>query len=354
MLPTGSIAVTAAVLMLAQGSQALREQDCPIFGVSNLVREWVYSPPETESGADQIIGRLQWAAFSDNGRAYVLDSMRSRVVVLDAHGKYLRGFGQRGQGPGDFSSPVSVRGIRGGGFAVMDGGLSRVSYFSSGGDLLRTVRLSPVVSRVRDFVILPDGGFALSGFVGGSGGIVHVYDARGQYLKGYGQPRNDLMEPTLRERYSGGLLAVLEDSAIAFAQRTPFRYEVFRSGETLTDRTDENIVPDYVADTAIRLEDNSGWKFLWRHPSLTTLIPIGGCVLVAVHVPPSQDAEVVDFETTLSFLDASNGQLLETVNLETFLWPLDIREDSAGTHLLVAEIDRVTANMSPAQYAIQR
>jgi hypothetical protein len=83
-------------------------------------------------------------AFSDishltadaQGRIYALDRKESHVKVFDAEGRYLRTIGRPGQGPGDLNEPIFVYFLRN---ELLVTQYERLSFFSSDGDLLRTV-----------------------------------------------------------------------------------------------------------------------------------------------------------------------------------------------------------------------
>jgi hypothetical protein len=47
-------------------------------------------------------------AVDDDGRIYVADARDARVKVFDKRGEYLRSLGQKGQGPGELTTPFSL------------------------------------------------------------------------------------------------------------------------------------------------------------------------------------------------------------------------------------------------------
>jgi len=65
-------------------------------------------PPEA------AFGIIRDVAVAADGRIYVAEIKQGKVLAFDSHGKFLFAFGKRGQGPGEFSSPVqiSVRNMR--------------------------------------------------------------------------------------------------------------------------------------------------------------------------------------------------------------------------------------------------
>lgn len=81
-------------------------------------------------------------AAGPNGDIYVLDTGEKAVKVYSASGLFIRRFGRRGGGPGEFQLPTSLRVdsvVR-----VSDLGQQRMSYFSLVGRHLQTLRTPEV------------------------------------------------------------------------------------------------------------------------------------------------------------------------------------------------------------------
>ncbi len=74
----------------------------------------------------------------NNGRYYVADPRRDEVVVFDENGYYLHIIGRSGEGPGEFTSPISLD-ISSGIITVFDNGLKRSSRFDPLGNLIETI-----------------------------------------------------------------------------------------------------------------------------------------------------------------------------------------------------------------------
>lgn len=344
------LAITLIAMAALPDAAFAQRGSCLRIREADLVEEWRYAPPESAPAA-QVVGRPEWVARAASGNVFVLDVAAPRVVRLDARGRFAGAFGRRGQGPGELLSPVSVRAAPGGEVAVLDDGQSRIVFFSEAGEHRRTIRLIPAFFNGRDFLVLADGRIAVSGTAAGSAHVVHLFAPDGAYRAGFGSLRTDLDEPVLRERYSDGALAELAGGALAFAQRTPFRLQVFRGGTRVLDRTDPRVVPDYARRAARR--EGAGWRFSWRHPRLTTLLPSGdGCYVVAVQVPPDDErATVGDFRTTLFVLDAA-GRVVAETRLDRFFWGTQLWRDARGVHLLGFGMDRDTEVLYPVQYRI--
>ncbi len=72
----------------------------------------------------------------DAGRIYVLDAGNHRVQVFASNGAFLRSFGHRGQGPGEFMLPVAMM-LVDDGILINDLRAGRLSLWSREGDHLR-------------------------------------------------------------------------------------------------------------------------------------------------------------------------------------------------------------------------
>jgi hypothetical protein len=86
---------------------------------------------------------FSWIAsidVADDGTVFVLDSKECHVRVFDASGRLITTFGRRGQGPGEFTSPVAV-GALGDSVWVNDAGNRRISFFTRTGKLISSVPL---------------------------------------------------------------------------------------------------------------------------------------------------------------------------------------------------------------------
>jgi DNA-binding beta-propeller fold protein YncE len=77
-----------------------------------------------------------YLAVDKDGQVYVADTMNFRIQVFDPEGRFVRKYGQNGDGPGSFSR---IKGITFDGFDnlyVVDGGHSNVQLFNRNFDLL--------------------------------------------------------------------------------------------------------------------------------------------------------------------------------------------------------------------------
>src|SRR5690606_31850317 len=72
------------------------------------------------------------AILLDGGGVALLDGRLGQVIEFDSSGRVQRVLGRRGEGPGEFSAPVTLSHQRNGSFGVYDQRTLRVTSFSPG------------------------------------------------------------------------------------------------------------------------------------------------------------------------------------------------------------------------------
>jgi DNA-binding beta-propeller fold protein YncE len=123
---------------------------------------------------------------NDGQRVYVTDTLRDRVYVLDAEGRVIRYFGQRGEGEGQFNLPTEVR-VKGDTVAVVDAMNFRVQLFNRDG------AFKGLIGKTGDPAggIYRPKGLAFDSeehiyLVESEWGLVQVYDQQGRLLYHFG------------------------------------------------------------------------------------------------------------------------------------------------------------------------
>src|SRR5690606_24332714 len=77
-----------------------------------------------------------------DGRIFVGDAQAREVRIFTPEGEFLGRLGRTGEGPGEFRHVDGIGAAPGGGIAVLDGVLSRVSVFDGDGAFRRMFRLA--------------------------------------------------------------------------------------------------------------------------------------------------------------------------------------------------------------------
>lgn len=94
----------------------------------------------TIEGADwEMFSGIRSVAFDRSDNLYILDGQNVRVLVFDAAGRFVRQFGTRGGGPGEFQAPMSMTVLPNDEIVVNDVGNRAYIVFNTGGEFLRSV-----------------------------------------------------------------------------------------------------------------------------------------------------------------------------------------------------------------------
>lgn len=80
-------------------------------------------------------------AIDREGRIFILDGEQNRIQIFDHDGKFIRSFGRKGQGPGEFQSPAGICIIDGSSICTIDN--SRLLIFGLEGNLKNSISLRP-------------------------------------------------------------------------------------------------------------------------------------------------------------------------------------------------------------------
>jgi len=110
-------------------------------GVFSLEEELIIG--EAEGREEYMFSQIRSIAVDNVGRIYVLDARESQVEVFDQNGTYIRSIGKRGQGPGEFTRPLSIS-ITGQNDLVVDDIPSRLALFSLEGEFKKNINTAKI------------------------------------------------------------------------------------------------------------------------------------------------------------------------------------------------------------------
>ena len=134
----------------------------------------------------EMFGSVHEVAFDANGNLYVFDALTSggalpdgrsfsmpsiedtRVLVFDASGSFVREFGSKGEGPGEFNLPRGFAVMRDGTTVVNDLGHRAYQLYDADGKFLRMVRAG---LDSRSMLVDPRGGGVFKGDFNGTTSI---------------------------------------------------------------------------------------------------------------------------------------------------------------------------------------
>lgn len=117
---------------------------------------------EVEGAPEYQFFRLWSMAIGPAGEIYATDAGNAELRVYDAEGGFLRKYGRRGSGPGEFEFPSGLW-LLGDTIAVYDGRLYRMTLLDADGEVLDTWRaggtqsgqLSPIAAVAGGWVVAP-------------------------------------------------------------------------------------------------------------------------------------------------------------------------------------------------------
>lgn len=110
-----------------------------------------------EGRPEEQFGRVVGVAPLVDGGVAVLDGQAAEVRLFDADGAYRTSFGSRGDGPGEFQSPIELALLPGDTLAVYDAVPRRITRFGSDGALGRITTLEGTRGRITAASFLSDG-----------------------------------------------------------------------------------------------------------------------------------------------------------------------------------------------------
>lgn len=248
-------------------------------------------------------GNVRKVAFDEAGHLYVFDSQTDRIVVVGSDGEYLRGFGRKGEGPGEFRNAAAVAVMRDGRVVVADTGHRAYQVFDANGVFERMVRMTAEgVLIVTDLLPNPGGGSVFTA-VGGrtlsfswsrdsgsgvapprdtrpierlllTGDVVERDTVAEGWLPPYGEPPTvdvggaQLRFPMAPPRVFGpGMLpGVLRDGDVVFSDSTAYAIKVARPGTGVWRILERPFRPVPVTDRVINAEKRRRLRVLAATP----------------------------------------------------------------------------------------
>lgn len=122
------------------GVSVVKNPKEPLYGEDAFVLEEELTIGEAEGREEYMFQSISALAVNDNGDIYVMDSKAQHVKVFDKDGQYLQTIGRPGQGPGELFFPRSLI------YTTQDelviGDVNNISYFSPGGEYLRSISVA--------------------------------------------------------------------------------------------------------------------------------------------------------------------------------------------------------------------
>lgn len=154
---TTSVALCSLTLPLCASPLIAQNDQGTILTVAEV---WSSHRP-----AEAPFGTVDGMVETEEGEVWVSDGMGARIVVLSATGEFVRSFGRRGEGPGEFSGPRRLATTGNNAVAVFDVGRSSIELFDTQGQFLERTLLDHPPFNSKGFLVLDDGSYMLTGGV---------------------------------------------------------------------------------------------------------------------------------------------------------------------------------------------
>jgi len=115
----------------------------PMYEEDVFILEEELSIGEIDGQPEYMFSNIRSIAVDEKERIYVLDRKEAHVKVFDMNGKYLKPIGKKGQGPGEFQSPLTLMITRQNKLVVED--IARaLSFFSLEGKFIRNLSTAKI------------------------------------------------------------------------------------------------------------------------------------------------------------------------------------------------------------------
>ena len=108
----------------------------PKGSLAKIVLKQEFSVGEGKFDEDRF-GELTSMDVDNDGNIYVLDGKEKKIKVFDSAGKFVKKFGEEGQGPGELNLPVSLQVTPAREIVIGDASNQKLMFFSLEGDFLR-------------------------------------------------------------------------------------------------------------------------------------------------------------------------------------------------------------------------
>ncbi len=122
----------------------------------------LFSIGKEEGESWQVYSFIPAVTFNATGNLFILDRDNARVVEFGPDGKYVRQFGKKGEGPGEFTAPVAVAALSDGRLAVRDAARGTISIFDANGTYKSLVPQESGVRLGGNLTAYPPGGLLVT------------------------------------------------------------------------------------------------------------------------------------------------------------------------------------------------
>jgi hypothetical protein len=266
-------------------------------------------------------------ARDSKGRYYVAGGGREKVVVYDSAGRYVKSFGRRGVGPGEFEG-IGILSLHVGlgDTLFVQEGWGRVSVFSANHSFVRSFRAPSGTGQLH---ALSNDSFLASGTLRDPAHVglaFHILDRNGQVSRSFGDPTTVVLPGSPR---SPALLALSRDRQTFWTQ-TGYRLEQWTPAGRLLASFEVYDVPwlppPVYEEVRLKSDGGRGAQSV-RAPTNqgnATITGVDGSGMVWLYVaPPLREASAQGRgSTTVNYevFDPSRGRVFASITLDQFLY----------------------------------
>lgn len=121
------------------GVRVVKNPEVPMLQMNAISLEEEICIKEKRNSNNPLFIRVRAIQVDDNGNIYILDSKTCSVKIFDDSGLLIGEFGGKGQGPGEFQSPMDMEILLDKSIIICDIANRRFSFFSKQGKFLRSI-----------------------------------------------------------------------------------------------------------------------------------------------------------------------------------------------------------------------
>ena len=198
---------------------------------------------------------------------YIVDTGSHCVFVFDYQGKFIKSFGNEGQGPGEFSRPTGLHIMENSSVAVADKGNNRIQIFDKAWNFVSTINTKSI--DVADLIFIQDkiytiwsygrSGFSLNmGLKADKQPLVNVLDKKGDIIHSISVADFPETQPFLRAIKHRVCLTRSQDNKLYLPYFISNLIQVFDLEGTKLDEFERDLLYKPVEPKVVREESTGG------------------------------------------------------------------------------------------------
>ncbi len=127
--------ITGIFFVNSMGKE-VKNSDNPAKGTFDFKLQKVWS---IDSAGKDVFAEINMIKVSDDNYMYVHDRKNKRYYIYDSNGKFIKGFGKKGEGPGEIKwiqqAPFFLKNNK-----ILVADMDKISYFSKHGNFIKSIK----------------------------------------------------------------------------------------------------------------------------------------------------------------------------------------------------------------------